>query len=62
MIAGPQLISAILLATGHDARRNSLAFLAGAALAVTAGTMAAYWVTDLLERAASPGGEARSRP
>lgn len=57
MIAGPQLISAILLATGHDARRNSLAFLAGAALAVTAGTMVAYWVTDLLERAASPGGE-----
>ena len=34
-----------------------LAFLAGAALAVTAGTMVAYWVTDLLERAASPGGE-----
>jgi large-conductance mechanosensitive channel len=57
MIAGPQIISAILLATGHDARRNSLAFLAGAAVAVTAGTMLAYWVTGLLERAARPSGE-----
>jgi hypothetical protein len=37
MIAGPQIITAILLATGRDARRNSLAFLTGAALAITAG-------------------------
>jgi threonine/homoserine/homoserine lactone efflux protein len=57
MIAGPQIIAAILLATGNDARRNSLAFLAGAALAVTAGTLVAYWVTGLLERAAGPSGE-----
>jgi threonine/homoserine/homoserine lactone efflux protein len=57
MIAGPQIITAILLATGRDARRNSLAFLAGAALAITAGTMVAYWVTSLLERAASPSGQ-----
>jgi small neutral amino acid transporter SnatA (MarC family) len=57
MIAGPQLISAILLATGRDARRSSLAFLAGAALAVTGGTIVAYWLTGLLERAASPSGE-----
>jgi small neutral amino acid transporter SnatA (MarC family) len=62
MIAGPQIIAAILLATGHDARRNSLAFLTGAALAITAGTMAAYWVTSQLERAAGPSGQARSRP
>jgi hypothetical protein len=40
IIAGPQ-ISAILLAIGHDPRRNSLAFLAGAALAVTVGTLVA---------------------
>jgi Sap, sulfolipid-1-addressing protein len=57
MIAGPQIIAATLLATGHDARRNSLAFLGGAALAVTAGTMVAYWVTGLLERAAGPSGQ-----
>jgi small neutral amino acid transporter SnatA (MarC family) len=61
MIAGPQ-ITAILLATGHDARRNSLAFLAGAALAITAGTMVAHWVTGLLERAPARAGRARSRP
>jgi threonine/homoserine/homoserine lactone efflux protein len=57
MVAGPQLITAILLATGDDARRNSLAFLAGAALAITVGTMVAYWVTSLLERAAGPSGQ-----
>jgi threonine/homoserine/homoserine lactone efflux protein len=57
MIAGPQIITAILLATGHDARRNSLAFLAGAALAITAGTTIAYWVTGLLERTAGPDGQ-----
>jgi threonine/homoserine/homoserine lactone efflux protein len=57
MIAGPQIISATLLATGRDARRNSLAFLAGAALAVAAGTLVAYWVTSELERAASPSGQ-----
>jgi hypothetical protein len=55
MIAGPQIISATLLATGPDARRNSLAFLAGAALAITAGTMVAYWATSLLEQTADPG-------
>jgi small neutral amino acid transporter SnatA (MarC family) len=57
MVAGPQIISAILLATGHDARRNSLAFLLGAALAITAGTMLAYWITSQLKRAAGPSGQ-----
>jgi threonine/homoserine/homoserine lactone efflux protein len=54
MVAGPQLISAIMLATGRAARRNSLAFLAGAALAVTVGTMVAYGVFRLVEIAARP--------
>ncbi len=54
MVAGPQLISAIMLATGRAARRNSLAFLAGAAVAVTAGTMVAYGVFRLVEIAARP--------
>jgi threonine/homoserine/homoserine lactone efflux protein len=61
MIAGPQIITATLLATGHDARRTSLAFLAGAALAVTAGTMVAYWVTSLLERAAGPSSQGTAK-
>jgi threonine/homoserine/homoserine lactone efflux protein len=43
-----------MLATGQDARRNSLAFLAGAALAVTAGTMVAYWAFRVVELAARP--------
>jgi threonine/homoserine/homoserine lactone efflux protein len=54
MVAGPQLISAIILATGHNARRNSLAFLAGAALAITAGTLVAYGLFRLVEVAARP--------
>ena len=41
MVAGPQIISAILLATSRDARRNSLAFVAGVALAITLGTLVA---------------------
>jgi threonine/homoserine/homoserine lactone efflux protein len=54
MIAGPQIISAIMLATGRDARRNSLAFLAGAALAITVGTMVAYWLFRLVDISARP--------
>lgn len=34
MIAGPQIITAIFLVSGRDPKRNSLAFLAGAGLAV----------------------------
>jgi threonine/homoserine/homoserine lactone efflux protein len=54
MVAGPQLISAVMLATGQDARRNSLAFLGGAALAVTVGTLVAYGLFRLVEVAARP--------
>jgi hypothetical protein len=35
MIAGPQILSAIFLATGENWRRNSAAYLAGAALSIT---------------------------
>jgi threonine/homoserine/homoserine lactone efflux protein len=54
MVAGPQLISAVMLATGQDARRNSLAFLAGAALAVAVGTLVAYGLFRAVEIAARP--------
>jgi Sap, sulfolipid-1-addressing protein len=57
MIAGPQIISAILIATSQDARRNSLAFLAGVALAITAGTMVAYWVTGLVKASTRPASQ-----
>jgi small neutral amino acid transporter SnatA (MarC family) len=35
MIAGPQILSAIFLATSEDWRRNSAAFVAGAAVSIT---------------------------
>jgi threonine/homoserine/homoserine lactone efflux protein len=52
MVAGPQILTAILLATSEDARRNSLAFVAGVALAITVGTMVAYWLTSLIKTSA----------
>jgi hypothetical protein len=44
MIAGPQILSAIFLATSENWRRNSAAYLAGAALSVTAIVTIAYFV------------------
>jgi len=44
MIAGPQFLSAIFLATSENWRRNSAAYLAGAALSVTAIVTIAYFV------------------
>jgi hypothetical protein len=52
MIAGPQIISAVFLATSEGWRRNSAAFLAGAALAITAFVTVAYYVTRALKSAA----------
>jgi cytochrome c biogenesis protein CcdA len=44
MIAGPQILSAIFLATSENWGRNSAAFLAGAALSITVFVTIAYWV------------------
>jgi Sap, sulfolipid-1-addressing protein len=44
MVAGPQILSAIFLATSENWRRNSAAYLAGAALSVTAIVTIAYFV------------------
>jgi Sap, sulfolipid-1-addressing protein len=52
MIAGPQILSAIFLATSEDWRRNSAAYVAGAALSVTAFVTAAF----LLGSGISDGG------
>lgn len=51
MIAGPQIISAVFLATTEGWRRNSAAFLAGAAVAITAFVTIAYYVTRALKSA-----------
>jgi hypothetical protein len=44
MIAGPQILSAIFLATTENWRRNSTAFVAGAALSITLIVSIAYLV------------------
>ncbi len=42
MIAGPQILSAVFLATSRDWRRNSVAYILGAALSITAVVTIAY--------------------
>jgi threonine/homoserine/homoserine lactone efflux protein len=42
MIAGPQILSAIFLATSEDWRRTSLAYITGAALSITLFVTLAY--------------------
>ncbi len=54
MVAGPQLITAIVLVTGKSAKRDSVYFLLGAAAATTIGVMAAYRLTGLLKTGDSP--------
>ena len=46
MIAGPQILSAVFLATSEGWRRNSAAFVAGAALSVTLVVTASYLLLD----------------
>jgi hypothetical protein len=54
MVTGPQIVTAILLATGLHPRRDSAFFLLGAAAATTIGVTAAYCLTGLLGKHASP--------
>lgn len=53
MVAGPQIVTAIVLATGVGAKRNSIYFLVGAAVATTIGVTAAYRLTGLLKTGGS---------
>jgi hypothetical protein len=46
MIAGPQILSAIFLATSESWQRNSLAYIAGATLSITAFVTAAYYLSS----------------
>lgn len=55
MIAGPQIISAVFLATSLDWRRSSAAFLAGALSSITIVVSAAYFLTR-----AAKGGDSSS--
>jgi hypothetical protein len=57
MVAGPQIVTAILLATGTRPRRNSVFFLAGAGVATFIGVTASYFLTGLVKRGGTPLGE-----
>jgi len=46
MIAGPQILSAIFLATSESWRKNSLAYVSGAALSITAIVTVAFFIGD----------------
>lgn len=53
MIAGPQIISAVFLATSESWKRNTMAFIAGAALSITLTVTIAYVVVKELKGSAS---------
>lgn len=46
MIAGPQILSSIFLATSENWRRNSIAYTLGAACSITAIVTAAYFLSS----------------
>jgi threonine/homoserine/homoserine lactone efflux protein len=49
MIAGPQILSAIFLATSENWKRNSIAYISGAALSITALVSASYFFINGLK-------------
>jgi hypothetical protein len=51
MIAGPQILSAIFLATSENWRRNCAAYIAGAALSITLIVTIAFFIGDGAARA-----------
>ena len=57
MVAGPQIVSAVFLAISDHARRSSIAYLLGVALAVTIGVTLVYTVALLIGVSAPPTGE-----
>lgn len=52
MVAGPQIISSVFLATSVGWRRNSLAYVGGAALSITAMVTLAYFAAKGLKSSA----------
>jgi threonine/homoserine/homoserine lactone efflux protein len=54
MVAGPQIVSAVFLATSVQSRRNSAAYIGGAALSITLVVTIAYLVSTLVTSTAAP--------
>jgi small neutral amino acid transporter SnatA (MarC family) len=48
MVAGPQIVSPIFLATSEQARRSSIAYVIGVAFAVVIGVTLVYTVASVL--------------
>jgi hypothetical protein len=48
MVAGPQLVSALFLATNRNAKWTSTAFLTGVVLAIVLGLSVAYWLARIV--------------
>ena len=61
MVAGPQIVSAIFLATSTHWARNSAAFIAGAAVSISLVTTIAYVITMLAGAAAGGRGHSSVR-
>jgi small neutral amino acid transporter SnatA (MarC family) len=58
MSAGPQIVTAVFLATSREARRNSLAFLTSVAVATTIGVTVFYFLgSGLSEDRSSDSGK-----
>ncbi|MGA8116250.1 MAG: GAP family protein [Actinocatenispora sp.] len=55
MIAGPQIVSAFFFATSDNARRVSLGYVCGVAVAVLLGISVVYWLIRLLRGPGSSG-------
>ena len=55
MVAGPQIISAIMLATSENARKNSLGYVCGAMLSTLLATSVFYFAAGLLHAKAASG-------
>ncbi len=61
MVAGPQIVSAIFLATSRHWARNSAAFIVGAAFSISLVTSIAYVITRLAGAAAGGTGHSSVR-
>lgn len=60
MMAGPQIISALIIVTTKDAVRSSLAFVAGVAVGVVTGVTIAKGIASLLGNSVSLGNSSRA--
>lgn len=61
MVAGPQIISAVVLTTSSKPRQNSVAYILGVAIAVSLGVLITFTVSGLLGGALKSSGGSDAR-